>query len=421
MKYKKIILLAILFACILALSPISAADNATDDFISIDDDAASISEDALESSNCDALEVESDSDDLTYAEDDYENVYVNSVNGYYGNNNVIKYGWTGNLNGYFEIHKANSVVYQKTLSPDGKTGHDFTYSGLAIKAVGTYKAIIYDEYGDILSQATVKINKMPTRVISPSFSTKIGAIDYVYAGISDKKLEKIYETAGKAKFSIAGKTYSAKFKKGIAQIKVKFPLKAKTYKCSVKFLGNKNYKASSFKFKIKVSKYKTAILNKNRKVKIGKYTVKFTQKQYKAIVQALKKNKSKVLKFKTGYTYKVKVPYTKQVRNYKTTKAVKTWYAGSYLPMIQKMRANGWTKVSEYTYNQPNPKNKYGIGLSSYTIAVCKWVKVTYKTAYKTKYYPVNAYVSYKKSTIIPYIELYAHGRTLNWKYMAIA
>ncbi len=428
LKYKKIIVLAIFLVSLLAVSAVSATDNATSDIISVDNDEndeISLSEISNEdevmlgrSSN--VVEMNDDGDKLASEEDGYDNVYVNSLNGYYGKENIIKYGWTGQFNGYFKIYKGSTLLYEKALySSDGS--HDESYDGSAIKSAGTYKALICDEFDDTLAQATIKINKASTRILSPSFSSKIGSKEYLVAGIAHPKEKKLYETSGTAKFKIAGKTYTAKFKKGIAYVLIKLPLKAKTYKCAAKFLGNSNYKASSCKFTIKLNNGKVVILKKNKKVKVGKYTVKLTSKQYKALVKAFNKDKSKTLDFKTGYKHKVKVPYTKAVKKYKTTKAVKTWYGSSYMPMINKMHANGWTKVSEYTYNQPNPKNKYGIGLSSYTIAVCKWVKVTYKTAYKTKYYPVKAYISYKKSTTLPLIELYANGNTLNWKYMAIS
>lgn len=423
MKYKKIIVLAILLVSLLAVSAVSAADNETSDVISVDNDEIDLSEisngdEKISSSSSDSLEIADDTDKLTSGEND---VYVNSLNGYYGNKNAIKYGWTGQFDGYFKIYKGNTLLYEKALYSNDNANHDESYAGSAIKSAGTYKAVICDEFDDVLVQATVKINKASTRLLSPSFSSKIGSKEYVVAGISHTKEKKLYETSGTAKFKIAGKTYTTKFKKGIAYILIKLPLKTKTYKCTAKFLGNSNYKASSCKFNIKLNDGKVVILKKNKKVKVGKYTVKLTSKQYRALVKAFNKDKSKTLDFKTGYKYKVKVPYTKTVKKYKTTKAVKTWYGSSYMPMINRMYANGWTKVSEYTYNQPNPQNKYGIGLSSYTIAVCKWVKVSYKTAYKTKYYPVKAYISYKKSTKLPVIELYSNGKTLNWKYMAIA
>ncbi|WP_405309402.1 hypothetical protein [Methanobrevibacter sp.] len=423
MLNKNLMALTIFIICLFAVSAASAADNATNDIVSVENDIilSNDNENILDSPQSDSLAVSNNLDNLTYGEDEYEDVYVKSLNGNYGDKNIINYGWKGNLNGYFAIYNGNDMIYQKIISPDGYENHDETYGGSAIKAVGTYNAVICNEYDDLLAKTTIKINKIPTQVISSSFSAKIGSKGDIHASIFNKKENGIYETSGKAKFKIAGKTYTSKFKKGSASIRIKLPLTAKTYICTVKFLGNKNYKASSYKFKIKVSKGNVAILKKNKKVKVGKYTVKLTSKQYKAIVKSFNKNKSKNLKFKTKYKYKVKVPYTKKVKKYKTTRAVKTLYGVSYLPMINKMYDSGWTKVSEYTYNQPNPQNKNGIGLSSYTIAVCKWVKISYKTAYKTKYYPIKGHIYYHKSTTIPTIELYSYGKILNWKYMAIA
>ena len=456
---KKIMILTIFLVSLLAVSAVCAADNTTNDIASADNDKDGISlseisnedEETLSSFSSNSVEISDDTTELTYDEydydddyyddsyydeddygddyydddyydeNDYDNVYVESLNGNYGEKNIIKYGWTGNLNGYFEIYKGNTLLYQKELYSNGYNNHDETYDGSAIKSAGTYKAQICDEYDDILAQATIKINKAKTHTLARSFSSKIGSKEYIIAGISDPNEEKIYETSGTAKIKIAGKTYTTKFKKGLAYILIKLPLKAKTYKCTVKFLGNSNYKASSGKFTIKLNNGKVVILKKNKQVKVGKYTVKLKSNHYKSLVKAFNKDKSKTLDFKTKYKYKVKVPYTKTVKKYKTTKAVKTLYGVSYLPMINRMYSNGWTKVSEYTYTKANPQNKYGIGLSAYTYAVCKWVKVSYKTAYKTKYYPVKAYISYKKSTTLPLIELYANGRTITWKYMAIA
>ena len=85
------------------------------------------------------------------------------------------------------------------------------------------------------------------------------------------------------------------------------------------------------------------------------------------------------------------------------------------------MEDNGWTLVSEYTYTKANPQNRYGIGLSAYTYAVCKWVKVSYKTAYKTKSYPIKVKITNNPKYVVPLIKLYAHGDTLKFKGIAIA
>ena len=142
---------------------------------------------------------------------------------------------------------------------------------------------------------------------------------------------------------------------------VKMPLKAKTYKGILKFSGDKNYKGCSATFNLKLVKTDMVLLKKNKSIKIGKYTVKLSSKQYKSLVKSFNKGKYKSIKIVTNYKYKVKVPYTKTVKHYKTTKAVKTLYAGSYLPMINRMEDNGWTLVSEYTYTKPSKQVWYRI------------------------------------------------------------
>lgn len=245
---KKIMILTIFLVSLLAVSAVCAADNTTNDIASVDNDKDEISlseisnedEETLSSFSSNSVKISDDTNELTYDEydydddyydednydeDDHDNVYVESLNGNYGEKNIIKYGWTGNLNGYFEIYKGNTLLYQKELYSNGYNNHDETYDGSAIKSAGTYKALICDKYDDILAQATIKINKAKTHTISPSFSSKIGSKEYIIVGISDPNEEKIYETSGTAKIKIAGKTYTTKFKKGFAYILIKMPLK----------------------------------------------------------------------------------------------------------------------------------------------------------------------------------------------------
>ena len=170
----------------------------------------------------------------------------------------------------------------------------------------------------------------------------------------------------------------------------------------------------------KIAKSKIVNLNKNRKIKIGKYTVKLSKKQYKSLTKAVKKGKSKKMVINTKYTHKFKKTSYKNVKKYKTTKSCKTFYGSSYLPTMKKMKSKGWKKVSQYTYTKKNPRNSEGIGLSAYTYAITKWVK-TYKKAFKkTKQYPVKAKITFKKSDQLPRIKVCSHGKTLKEKYVAI-
>ena len=363
-----------------------------------------------------------------YVANDYMNAHVQSMTGHYNGKNKISYSWKGNLKCYFRIYKGNSLIYEKELNTNGYVSdymsydkHEYSYEGSEINAVGTYKAVIADENGKELAKASIVIKKAPTHT-NPKFgSAPIGARGYMDEYVLDESGSS-KNIGGTAKLKIAGKTYKAKVKNGKARfMNVKLPLKAKTYKCSLKFSGDKNYKGCSATFKVKLVKTDMVILKKNKSIKIGKYTIKLSSNQYKSLVKAFNKGKYKSIKIVTNYKYKVKVPYTKTVKHYKTTKAVKTLYAGSYLPMINRMEDNGWTLVSEYTYTKANPQNRYGIGLSAYTYAVCKWVKVSYKTAYKTKSYPIKVKITNNPKYVVPLIKLYAHGDTLKFKGIAIA
>ena len=364
-----------------------------------------------------------------HVKNDYKNMYVKSLTGYYNGKNNIKYGWNGYFEGYFKIYKGKSVVYETKVDTtefvsDYKSyyDYDYTYKGSAISEAGTYKAVITDVNGKILSKATIKIYKAPTRVKSKNFVSKIGARKTIKAYVYDKKSNSKKGIGGTAKFKINGKTYAVKVKNGAVSLKkVILPLKSKTYKFKVTFSGDKNHKASSAIFKFRLIKSNVAILKKDRTLKVGKYVIKLSPAQYKTLVKAFKKGKTKLLKKNTNYKHKVRQSYQKPVRIYKTTKAVKTLYAGSYLPMIREMRSNGWSKVSEYTYTKTNPYNRYGIGLSAYTYAVCKWVKVSYKTAYKTKAYPVKVTIRTHGSYSLPVVKIYSHGSTLKTGYVAIA
>lgn len=155
-----------------------------------------------------------------------------------------------------------------------------------------------------------------------------------------------------------------------------------------------------------------------KKMKVGKYTVKLSSKQYKTLIKAAKKGKYKKITVKTKYKYKVKIPYTKKVKKYKTLKTVKTFY-GTYLSEFKKMRNHGWKLKSEKVFTKKNPKNKYGIGLSAYTYSISKWVKKVKKTKYKTKKYPVKAKIAIKTNSPST-IKVYSKGVVLYDYYLGV-
>ena len=355
-----------------------------------------------------------------YVDNKYRNVKISSPTAYYGQDKKITYGFEGNMKGYIKIYKGKSLKYSKRLDTSGYINdyfkynkHSYSYSVKNLKNVGTYTVKIIGNNGKVLAQSKFKIKKSPTKIKSFSFKTLGGFKEPIW-GFLYSKYGSYWDIGGKAKFKIAGKTYKAKVKHGDAKVKVKFPSKKKTYKCKVKFLGDKNHKASSAKFKIKTTKIKNP-------VKVGKYRIKLTSKQYKSISKAVHNGKHKSKVIKTSYWKKFKKPYIKTVKKYKTTKSCYTIYY-DYKTTMDRMRSNGWTKVSEYKYDKKNPQNKYGIGLSAYTYAITKWVKVSYKLAYKTKYYPVKAKITTSYNAMEkPKIKIFSHGYTLRNGKVAFA
>lgn len=362
MKYKKIIMLTIILAFLLAISAVSAAENATDDIVGAD-----------------------------------------SINN--------KFDSEQNFNSGGLLFSCDNV---SKLSDEGYDDYWDDY--------GEYDDYedYWDDYDD--DEFDQEVIKEPTHIKCDSYKGLIGAKDSISVHILDESNSN-KNIGGTAKLTINGKTYKTNVKNGIATFKrIKLPLKAKTYKCKVTFSGDDNYKSSSKSFTIKLRKTAdVVILKKNKSMKIGKYVIKLTSGQYKSLVKAFNKDKTKSIKVKTKYKYKVKEPYTKTVKKYKTTKVCKTLYAGVYLPAMKKMKSNGWKKVSEYTYTKKNPRNKQGVGLSAYTYAVTKWVKTSYKTAYKTKYYPITAKIIFEKGDALPGIKLSSHGTFLDYRYIAIA
>jgi hypothetical protein len=186
----------------------------------------------------------------------------------------------------------------------------------------------------------------------------------------------------------------------------------------LKVIDNTPAKTTAAKTKVAKTKVAVVKLQKNRKIKIGKYVIKLSKKQYKSLVNAYKKGKSKSITIKTKYKYKVKKRYIKTFKKYKTLKLVKT-FRSVYYETFDEMWLDGWKKVSEYCFTKKNPKSKEGLGLSSYRYSVSKWVKKYKKPVYKTKKYPVKAKIvlkSNKQATI----KVYSNGKTFKSAYLTI-
>ena len=100
---------------------------------------------------------------------------------------------------------------------------------------------------------TTKVTKKATKIVAKkkTFKAKVKVKKYTITLKSGKTLLKKVKVTLKVK----GKTYKATTnKKGKATFKIKNLKKKGTYNAVIKFKGNKNYKASSKKVKIKVKK-----------------------------------------------------------------------------------------------------------------------------------------------------------------------
>ena len=226
-----------------------------------------------------------DSAELTigpvYVVNKYKNVKINSPNVYYKQNKEITYSFEGNLKGCFNIYKGNTLICSKEFNTNVQitdifkyNKHSYSYAINKINDVGKYAVKITDSYGNVIAQSTFEITKAPTMSISQDFSTKKGSKETIYLFVYDNDWNG-KGINGDAKFKIGSKTYNVKVKNGFAQIKVKFPSKLKTYKCSAQFLGNEHYKSSSEKFTIRVENDKSYVDVDSFTATSGKkYTIK---------------------------------------------------------------------------------------------------------------------------------------------------
>ena len=264
-----------------------------------------------------------------YVANKYKNVKINSPNVYYKQNKEITYSFEGNLKGCFNIYKGNTLIYSNEFNTNEQINdlfkykkHSYSYAINKINDVGKYAVKITDSAGNVIAQSTFEITKAPTMSISQDFSTKKGSKETIYLFVYDKDWNG-KGINGAAKFKIGGETYNAKVKNGLAQIKVKFPSKIKTYKCSVQFLGNEHYQPSSEKFTIQVEGDSSDIYVDSYVAKAG---IKCTIKAKVFGRYDGKKIKNGIVKFNiNGKIYKSKIIDGIAKITIKTPKKAKTY------------------------------------------------------------------------------------------------
>lgn len=113
-----------------------------------------------------------------------------------------------------------------------------------------------------------------SEIIKVKLKSKVTVKAKIYSHYGTKKVN-----SGIVKFKINGKIYKAKIKNGVAKVTIKTPAKTKTYNCKATYLGNKNIKASSTKFKIIVKKSFTKTIYSSQsttKTTVNKKITKFT-------------------------------------------------------------------------------------------------------------------------------------------------
>ena len=230
----------------------------------------------------------------------YKDIYIKSVTAYYSQDKDIDFGWKGYFKGYLKIYKGKTLVISEEIDNSEYIGDYMKYPVYSdceyaevLPSTGTYQAKIVDLSGKVVAQSTIKITKTPTTIKVPSVTVKSGKKVTITAMVYEKSCGDAH-WGGKVTFKINGKTYNLKIKEGVAKIKIKLPSKIKTYSCKAKFLGDKNAKSSSTKFKIIVKKKITAKKKTTTKKKSVTITVptqlnmKFTKSSGKYTVKSYK-------------------------------------------------------------------------------------------------------------------------------------
>ena len=354
---KAIFALSLLFVMLLAVSSVSAADNMTENIVSIDNESSahlkiddgdkesSLTQNTIdleeleynnESDNNDSNDVISISADNPIISDDfnsnYEDLYLSNVDTYYNadyTDAYMEWCWDGYFEGKLVIYHGQSIVFSQNIEGDRMGSPEYDDYWMLVNnagkpvPVGSYNAKLFSKQGKVLKTASIKIAKAPTDLFVDSKTTKAGKKVTIKSYIEDDYGRADY-AKGKITLKINGKTYSANVKNGKFSISFKAPSKAKKYSCKITYGGDSNYKSSSTKFTLTVKKASTT---KNKKTisftvtapvkfdkysskKVGKYTfrtIKYVEYnsngRYYGVTTTLLKNNKPIAKSKYTSTY----------------------------------------------------------------------------------------------------------------------
>ena len=295
MLSKKVLILSIFLMALLSLSVVSAEEISADS-ISLDDsvdDMALDNEDIVSSDNVEDSSLSTDADsnidlesddssDLMAGEDvetqdETDQVAsakskkvlsasdetctgnIKSLTTYYLSDKNVVFTFFGHFKGYFKVYKGSKLKFKGYINDYDST----YYYAVGNLAVGKYRTKLIDNYDGLIASAKLVVKKVKPKVYVKSFTVRPGKKVKVYAYVYNKK-SGYYLNGGTVKFRIAGKTYKAKVKNGVAKKTIRAPYWVKKYTCKATFLGTKNAKKSSTKFKMKVKRKKKTKLKKGQ-------------------------------------------------------------------------------------------------------------------------------------------------------------
>ena len=261
-----------------------------------------------------------------YFDNNYKNIFVDSVTTTPGVNKVVKYGWKGNFKGLLKIYNTHSLI--KTIYLDNsRYVDDYSYdeyinsiSTSSLKE-GVYVFKILNKNDAVVTQSKVTIKKIPTQVYVENDEVYINTKGVLFINLINKNTGD--GISGNVKVKFNGKTYTCHIKNGKGILTFKSLSKFKKYSCSIIYAGNINYKPSSDKFVITVVKSDSDIYvdSMNNIKPLSKITVKA-----KVTFGYGAKVKSGVVKFKiNGKTFNAKIKKGIAKVTLKSPKKVKTY------------------------------------------------------------------------------------------------
>lgn len=420
----KFFMFGLIFLIVLSISAVSASENITSlnqtsdvDDVQLDDsDALSDGDDEWQEDNPVECKIIAKDYTANYGSGKQLCVKVEDLDG-----NVV------------EDVKVKIKYYRKN------TDYEYTdCDGKAYFSVGenvgkhtAYLSIDDNHYTAKRVKITINILKTPVKVSVKRMTVPSNTYFKLKATIRDKYGYLVDK--GNVKFTINGKTYNSKVKKGVATVKVKLPkIAIFTYKAA---FSSKNYKSKSAYSKV-VSKD----IYKWHTYTFGNYKFIVNKYQYDRIQYVLKHKHDGTLKYyadfniKTGKYHTYKIPIYKKVKVAKTKWVYKNvlvgedfYYDGgydSYSYSDSYYYNNGWTYIGNYytsnsDYSHTKYYNKYKKKVAYYDT---EEVLSHYKTvtapivARVTTYEGINSgnYLNYPQ---VQFIAMYGKN-SWDWKYL---